>query len=95
MASFIKKGINFAIAYSKWVAAGRPLRDDEYIFDLFDNHCSGCPLFIRHSATQGECDECGCHIKRISAHEDDFNKLAWPTEECPEGYWDSDVDGPK
>lgn len=95
MAGFIKKGVNFARAYWKWQAAGKPLRDEEYIFELYDNHCAGCPFFIKHKENEGECDSCGCHIKRVSAEEDSMNKLAWPTEECPEGYWDSDVDEPE
>jgi hypothetical protein len=95
MVGFIKKGMNLARAYTKWALAGRPLRDDEYIFHLYDNHCSQCPLFIQHTENTGECDACGCHIKRVSAVEDDFNKLAWPTEACPEGYWSSDIDEPE
>lgn len=95
MVSFIRKGVNFARAYTKWVLAGKPLRDDEYIFELFEI-CKNCPskAFIKHSETSGECDECGCHIKRVSASVDDFNKLSWPTEACPEGHWGSDIDEP-
>lgn len=93
MPSLIKKGINLVRAYTKWAAAGKPLRDDEYIFQLYDI-CKDCPskAFIKHTDTSGECDECGCHIKRVSSKEDTFNKLAWPTEECPEGHWGSDID---
>ena len=92
MASLIKKGLNILIAYPKWKAAGKPLREDEYIFHLYDTYCSQCPLFIKKSENTGECDECGCHIKRISSKEDTLNKLAWPTEACPEGLWQADID---
>ena len=97
MAGFIKKGLNFTIAYAKWAIAGKPLRNDEYIFELYDKYCSVCPsnLFILHSPGRGECDECGCHIKRVSASKDDLNKLAWPTEGCPEGYFKADIDEPE
>jgi len=96
MASFIKKGLNFTLAYTKWALAGKPLRNDEYIFQLYDDFCAQCPTkkFIQQRKDQGECDECGCHIKRISASEDDLNKLAWPTEGCPDGHWKPDVDEP-
>lgn len=95
MPNFIKKGLNFARAYTKWTLAGKPLRDDEYIFHLF-NICENCPTkkFIQQGKDRGECNECGCHVKRISASEDDLNKLAWPTECCPDGHWKSDVDEP-
>lgn len=97
MAGLIKKGVNFTWAYAKWVIAGKPLRDDKYIFELYDTHCSGCDFFIPHKKkkNQGECDSCGCHIKRISAEEDDLNKLAWPTEGCPEEFWDADIGEPE
>ncbi len=98
MASFIKKGMNFARAYWRWQAAGKPLRDDDYIFEIFDNHCQGCEFFIPSEAkpnTHGECDSCGCHIKRVSEAEDEKNKLDWPTEGCPEDFWDADIDEPE
>jgi hypothetical protein len=98
MAGFIKKGLGFAKAYYRWQAAGKPLRDEEYIFDLFDNKCKGCPFFIpdkKKPETHGECDSCGCHIKRLPADVDDLNKLAWPTEGCPEDFWEADVDEPE
>ena len=96
MAGFIKKGMHFARAYAKWALAGKPLRDDEYIFALYDI-CKDCPskAFIKYSDTEGECDECSCHIKRISASEDTLNKLAWPTESCPAGHWKADIDEPE
>jgi hypothetical protein len=97
MAGFLKKGFNFARAYVKWATAGKPLRDDEYIFEIFDNHCGGCELFIptNKEKTHGECDSCGCIIKRVSASDCELNKLAWPTEGCPEGLWPADIDEPE
>lgn len=96
MVGFIRKGINFARAYSKWAMAGKPLRDDEYIKELY-SICQDCPTkkFIELAKGRGECDECGCHIKLISASEDSLNKLAWPTEGCPDGHWDADIDEPE
>lgn len=97
MVGFIKKGFNFARAYAKWALAGKPLRDDKYIFELYDNFCTQCPTkkFIEHEPGRGECDECGCHVKRISSGLDHLNKLAWPTEGCPDGHWNADIDEPE
>lgn len=94
MISLFKKARNFTVSYIRWALAGKPLRSDEYIFDLYDNFCSQCPTkkFIEISKGIGECDECGCHVKRVPSEEDDFNKLAWPTEGCPDGHWPSDIE---
>lgn len=94
MPNFIEKGVNFARAYVKWVAAGKPLRDDDYIYYLYDNFCSQCPThkFVQQTPDHGECDECGCHIKRVSTSIDTRNKLAWPTEGCPDNHWPADID---
>ena len=93
--NFIKKGVRFLKSYTKWVLAGKPLRSDKYIFELYDI-CKNCPsnAFIQFKENEGTCDECDCRIKRISASEDDLNKLAWPTEKCPLNHWKSDVDEP-
>lgn len=93
MVGIIRRGMNLMVAYHKWTKAGKPLRNDEYIFALYDDHCSVCPekLFILHSPGVGECDDCGCKIKRVSAEEDELNKLAWPTEGCPYGHWKADI----
>ena len=94
MATFITKGMNFARAYVRWVKAGNPLRSDEYIFQLYDDFCVQCPTkkFIQLSEGVGRCDECSCHILRASTADTKMNKLAWPTEGCPDGHWQADVD---
>lgn len=91
-----RRGLNFAIAYSKWAKAGKPLRTDEQIFKLYDDYCSKCPLdaFIKKGPDRGICDKCGCHIKRVSASEDKVNMLAWPTEGCKDGVFPPDVEQP-
>ena len=94
MTDFIRKGLKFARAYWKWAAAGKPLRSEEYIYELFDKHCAPCPFFKKETETQGECKSCGCAIKRVPPDEDQVNKLAWPTERCPEGFWTEDIDPP-
>ena len=92
MTNFITKGLRFAWAYAKWVKAGKPLRSDEYIFELY-LVCEACPTkkFIEKRDGVGECGECDCHILRASSSETILNKLAYPTEGCPDGHWQADV----
>lgn len=91
--NFIKRGMKFLRAYVKWVEAGKPLRSDEYIFELYEI-CKACPTnkFIQKREGVGECGECDCHILRASSTETIINKLAFPTEGCPDGHWQADVD---
>lgn len=90
MPGLIKKALNLGMASIKWIRAGRPLRSDEYIFELYDK-CKTCPEFKEYSEGFAECKQCGCVLKRISASKDKMNKLAWPTEGCPLGHWKADV----
>lgn len=88
--SIWRQAKNFTVAFTKWVAAGRPIRSAEHIEDLF-KICEKCPTrrFMRLSQNKGRCTKCGCWVKRAGEHR---NKLAWPTEGCPEGHWAAQVD---
>lgn len=79
--------MNFLTAYTKWVAAGKPLRDQAHIEELF-KICQDCPRFFRVGPEVGRCLECGCWLKK----QGDPNKLAWPTEGCPLKKWSANVD---
>lgn len=85
-------GARYALAYWKWVRAGKPLRDPEYIKHLFAI-CERCPskMFDRQGPDEGQCVECTCFLKREGEKQ---NKLAWPTEGCELGHWDADVEEP-
>lgn len=78
---------NYKAARDKWVDAGKPLRSPEEIQKLFEL-CEQCPAkqFMRVGPDVGRCLDCGCWLKRQG---NSFNKLAWPTEKCPRGYWDA------
>jgi hypothetical protein len=95
MSNLIRRGLRLAIAYARWTKAGKPLRNDEYIFSLYDEHCAPCEWFNQTDADRGTCLLCDCHIKRVSASQDRFNKLAWPTEGCVDGRWTQDIDEPE
>jgi hypothetical protein len=80
----------FAKESIKWVAAGKPYRNQPAINALFDRFCSKCSEYIpkpRHHDT-GKCNQCGCGISKKIAI---LNKLAWGTTECPAGKWTADI----
>lgn len=86
-------GIRYAMAYWKWVRAGKPLRDADYIKHLF-SICENCPsgMFDRQGPDEGQCLECTCFLKRAGTK---LNKLAWPTEGCDLDHWHADVEEPE
>jgi hypothetical protein len=88
--SLIQQAKNLTVAYAKWLAAGRPVRTPDQINALYDI-CEQCPTkrFTRSSLDKGRCSACGCWLKRGA---DKFNKLAWPTEACPDGHWSNEVE---
>jgi hypothetical protein len=71
----VSKGKRYLSARSKWIDAGKPIRDDKTIIYIYDTICSKCEHFTGQS-----CDICGCRIVR-AGHT--LNKLAWDTENCP------------
>ena len=81
---------NYVIAYTKWVAAGKPLRTPEKIAELF-TICEQCPSvsFIPISDGIGRCAECGCWLKKT---ETTRNALAWPTKPCPDQHFPNEVE---
>ena len=78
--SLLKKYLH---ARSKWIAAGRPLRTDERIAEIWDNYCSKCD-----KREADKCSMCGCFIRR---HGTILNKLAWGTERCDLGCWEVEI----
>ena len=77
--SAMQRALNFADAFKRWVAAGRPRRTPEEIKNLYDNECKLCPFFNEKKQTCGH-SSCGCNL----SDKDEFlNKLAWATESCP------------
>jgi len=95
MTSMLTKIVGFTVAYYDWVRAGRPKRDPLWVAELWDI-CSQCPHFDPRQITpfgRGACDICGCHIS--PDHTENFNKLVWPTQSCPDSppHWTAAVDG--
>ena len=77
------------VAYAKWAAAGKPLRDPARVAELF-SICEACPTrqFIRVDNDSGRCAVCACHLHRGMG---ELNKLAWPTEGCPHKAFEAEV----
>jgi hypothetical protein len=91
--SLIRQAGNFRVAYARWRAAGRPLRSPERVDELFTDVCTKCPSesFIPTGVDTGRCVECGCWLKRSTMF---LNKLAWPTEACPNDHFSNEVEDP-
>ena len=71
-------------ARSKWIAAGRPLRTDERIAEIWDTYCKNCG-----DREADRCKLCGCFIKR---HGTTLNKISWATECCDKNLWQIEVE---
>lgn len=76
--TLIQKAIKATTAYTKWIAAGRPMREPSEIARLFAV-CEACPAY-----DDGRCGQCGCGIGR---ERNVANKIALATEACPLGKW--------
>lgn len=87
VATLLNKAVNYATAMRKWVAAGRPVRTDEEISAIFDEHCNGCAMFDK---ARGVCNSCGCPASKDQPAI--RNKLKMATEACPLGRFPAKVE---
>ena len=67
---------NYLESRKIWAAAGKPLRSQEKVNELFQI-CKNC---IHYQTTTYACDICGCYINEKM----DWNKLAWSITKCPD-----------
>jgi hypothetical protein len=76
-------------AHQRWVEAGKPVRSDERVAEIYDQHCSQCPLLTETKMGQA-CKLCGCLLSR---ERNFMNKLKWATEGCPlpDPKWTSEI----
>jgi len=65
-------------AMRRWIAAGRPVRSDARVQEIFDTLCRTCEHF---SVSRQTCKLCGCRVRRSGAAF--LNKLKMATERCP------------
>jgi hypothetical protein len=77
----------------EWKNAGKPMRSDERVAEIFDNHCKPCENYIPIPLLEdrGQCGVCTC---LLSKDDDNMNKIRWATTRCPlaEPKWTEDVD---
>jgi hypothetical protein len=80
----------YASAITEWIAAGRPVRDDEEVKRIYEicagteenNHTDKCPKF---KADEGRCSVCGCRVRNAGLAI--LNKAKLSTAHCPDGKW--------
>ena len=84
-AKLTQKAVNYLTAVRKWIAAGRPVRTEEEIKEIYEKHCSRCSMYDKERQV---CNSCGCPANNSQPAL--RNKLAMATEECPLGQF-----GPK
>ncbi len=83
--SLAARAASLARATTKWLVAGRPLRNCAEVARLYDEVCVPCEH--REAATDEDiswCRKCGCRLSRTDRV---FHKLMLATEHCPLGKW--------
>jgi hypothetical protein len=80
MPGILQRSASVSKAYKKWLAAGSPTRSDERVAEIYDQHCSQCPMLAETKLGQA-CKLCGCLLNRDRNF---MNKLRWGTEACPD-----------
>lgn len=90
----------YAQAVAQWVAAGRPVRTDERVREIFNTICKPCEWYNEEAKS---CRVCGCQIRDaednilgaianlIPAIKGFTNKLIMATQSCPKGKWKAEV----
>lgn len=70
--------MRYGNAVTRWIAAGRPVRSENRVREIFDTLCRPCEHF---DAQRQTCRLCGCHVRRSGSAF--ANKLKMATERCP------------
>ena len=77
-----QKIVRYTWALSRWIKAGRPVREESEILLIFETHCQVCETFDERSSS---CNHCGCRVNAL--HIAPLNKIAMATEHCPLEKW--------
>jgi len=81
-----QKGSCHSRALTRWIKAGRPVRSQEQIQEIY-GICQQCRAL---DATTNFCKYCGC---RVANHPNlMLNRIAIATERCPVGKWPLESD---
>ncbi len=77
-----QKVVRYTRALSRWVKAGRPVRDESEIIRIFQSDCRACEDYDKRSSS---CKHCGCRVSESTIAP--LNKIAMQTEHCPLEKW--------
>ena len=77
-----QKVVRYTRALSRWVKAGRPVRTEEEIIQIFEQHCQACSDYEERTSS---CGHCGCRVNTSNIAP--LNKIAMQTEHCPLEMW--------
>lgn len=78
--SLLRQAASFVSAEARWIAAGRPVRSEERVAEIFAI-CQVCEHFrLGTSELEGSCGICGCRLRSAGGL---FNKIQMATESCP------------
>ena len=70
--------MRYGNAVIRWIAAGRPVRSDDRVREIFERLCRPCERF---DAKRQTCRLCGCRVRRSGSAL--ANKIKMATERCP------------
>ena len=77
-----QKIMRYTRALSRWIKAGRSVRNNETINQIFAQHCRLCDDYDERTSS---CRHCGCRVNTSSVAP--LNKIAMQTEHCPLEKW--------
>ena len=80
--NFFNRAYRYTRAFSRWIKAGRPVREEAEIDRIFETCCKPCEAY---DATNSTCSHCGCRVNLTKTAP--LNKIAMATEECPLDKW--------
>jgi hypothetical protein len=80
--TFFNRFSRYGRALSRWIKAGRPIRDEEEIKRIFETCCMPCEAY---DAKSSSCCHCGCRVSLVKLAP--LNKIAMFTEDCPLDKW--------
>jgi hypothetical protein len=83
---FPLRAISYAMALTKWMASGLPVRSEAEVGRIYNEICGPCEL--REPTSQPEVSYCGggCNCC-LSSDPGVTNKIFLETEHCPKGKW--------
>ena len=90
-----KKAIfNYVEALNRWIKAGRPIRTDEEVQEIYSKFCGVC---AQRDPTTQKCKLCGCYVRpdevglfqllKMVGASATVNKIRMGTEHCPRKLW--------